>query len=158
MTLYLTDHTGADEIVKARQSGFVIGIKYYPAGATTNSESGVTDLARVWPVLAAMEKAGVINAQTVLIEPTSGRVLTKGETLHGVNSEASVVFQTFALYPWLTVEQNVAVGLMARDVPRAERDAAVERAIAMSHEKYCSASIMLGKTAAMTTSFELLEI
>src|SRR5580765_7389402 len=56
MTLYLTDHTTAKEIVKARKSGFVIGIKYYPAGATTNSESGVTDLARVWPVLAAMEK------------------------------------------------------------------------------------------------------
>ncbi len=59
MTLYLTDHTSAEEIVKARKSGFVIGIKYYPAGATTNSESGVTDLARVWPVLAAMEQAGL---------------------------------------------------------------------------------------------------
>jgi dihydroorotase len=59
MTLYLTDHTTEDKIVKARKSGFVIGIKYYPAGATTNSESGVTDLARVWPVLAAMEEAGL---------------------------------------------------------------------------------------------------
>jgi hypothetical protein len=59
MTLYLTDHTSTEEIVKARKSGFVIGIKYYPAGATTNSESGVTDLARVWPVLAAMEQAGL---------------------------------------------------------------------------------------------------
>jgi NitT/TauT family transport system ATP-binding protein len=40
-----------------------------------------------------------------------------------------VVFQTFALYPWLTVEQNVEVGLMAKNLPRAERDAAVEKAI-----------------------------
>ena len=59
MTLYLTDHTRVDEIVKARASGFIIGVKYYPAGATTNSESGVTDLVRVWPVLAAMEKVGL---------------------------------------------------------------------------------------------------
>jgi dihydroorotase len=59
MTLYLTDHTTAEEIARARASGFVIGIKYYPAGATTNSESGVTDLARVGPVLAAMERCGL---------------------------------------------------------------------------------------------------
>jgi len=56
MTLYLTDRTTVGEIAAARASGFVIAVKYYPAGATTNSESGVTDLAKVWPVLAAMEK------------------------------------------------------------------------------------------------------
>ena len=59
MTLYLTDRTSVDELAKARASGFVIGVKYYPAGATTNSESGVTDLARVWPLLAAMERLGL---------------------------------------------------------------------------------------------------
>jgi dihydroorotase len=59
MTLYLTDRTSADEIMKARGSGFIIGVKYYPAGATTNSDSGVTDLARVGPALAAMEKLGL---------------------------------------------------------------------------------------------------
>jgi len=56
MTLYLTDQTLPAEIVSARASGFVIGVKYYPAGATTNSESGVTDLARAWPVLESMQK------------------------------------------------------------------------------------------------------
>lgn len=56
MTLYLTERTTSDEIVRARASGFIIGVKYYPAGATTNSDSGVTELTRVWPVLAAMEK------------------------------------------------------------------------------------------------------
>jgi dihydroorotase len=56
MTLYLTDHTSPAEIAAARASGFVIGLKYYPAGATTHSESGVTDLARVWPVLEAMQR------------------------------------------------------------------------------------------------------
>lgn len=56
MTLYLTDRTAPEEIGRARQSGFVHAIKYYPAGATTNSENGVTDLKRVYPVIAAMEK------------------------------------------------------------------------------------------------------
>src|SRR5690606_41548118 len=44
MTLYLTDHTSADQIRRARESGFVHGVKLYPAGATTNSDAGVTDL------------------------------------------------------------------------------------------------------------------
>ena len=74
-------------------------------------------------------KSTILRCLTGLIEPTSGRVLHKGETLHGVNEDASVVFQTFALYPWLTVAQNVAVGLMAHKLSRAERDAAVDRAI-----------------------------
>src|SRR5450830_147901 len=74
-------------------------------------------------------KSTILRCLTGLIEPTSGRVLHKGDTLHGINDDASVVFQTFALYPWLTVEQNVAVGLMSRQLSRAERDAAVDRAI-----------------------------
>lgn len=74
-------------------------------------------------------KSTILRCLTGLIEPTSGRVLHNGQTLHGVNNEASIVFQTFALYPWLTVDQNVSVGLMSRQVSRAERDAAVERAI-----------------------------
>ena len=56
MTLYLTDNMPPSEIGKARASGFVHAVKYYPAGATTNSASGVTDLERVYSVLAAMEK------------------------------------------------------------------------------------------------------
>jgi dihydroorotase len=54
MTLYLTDHTSAEEIVRARDSGVVFGCKLYPAGATTNSDSGVTDVARLHDVLSAM--------------------------------------------------------------------------------------------------------
>lgn len=74
-------------------------------------------------------KSTILRCLTGLIEPTSGRVLHKGQTLHGINDDASVVFQTFALYPWLTVAQNVAVGLMAHQLSRAERDVAVDRAI-----------------------------
>jgi dihydroorotase len=59
MTLYLTDNTSPEEIARARASGFVHGVKLYPAGATTNSDSGVTDLNNCQAALAAMEKHGL---------------------------------------------------------------------------------------------------
>jgi dihydroorotase len=59
MTLYLTDNTTPEEIRRARESGFVHAVKYYPAGATTNSDSGVTDLARAYEAIAAMEEVGL---------------------------------------------------------------------------------------------------
>jgi len=74
-------------------------------------------------------KSTILRCLTGLIRPTSGRVLANGKPLAGVNRDASVVFQTFALYPWLTVEQNVAVGLMSRTLPRDQRDAAIDQAI-----------------------------
>lgn len=55
MTLYLTDNTPVEEIAKAKASDFVVAVKYYPAGATTHSEEGVTDWRRVWQVLEAMQ-------------------------------------------------------------------------------------------------------
>ena len=59
MTLYLTDNTPPAEIATAKQSGAVHAVKYYPAGATTNSDSGVTAIEKCFPVLEAMEKAGM---------------------------------------------------------------------------------------------------
>ena len=59
MTLYLTDNTRPEEIAAARASGRVHAAKYYPAGATTNSDSGVTDIAKCARVLEAMEKHGM---------------------------------------------------------------------------------------------------
>ena len=59
MTLYLTDVTSPDEISRAKASGIVHAVKYYPAGATTNSECGVTDLLRVYPVLQRMSDVGL---------------------------------------------------------------------------------------------------
>jgi len=59
MTLYLTDDTPADEIDRAMASRVVSAVKLYPAGATTNSASGVTDIEGVYPVLAAMERLGM---------------------------------------------------------------------------------------------------
>lgn len=59
MTLYLTDNTAAEEIFKARESGFVHAVKYYPAGATTHSDAGVTHIDRVQGALEAMQAAGL---------------------------------------------------------------------------------------------------
>ncbi len=59
MTLYLTDNTPAGEIRRACDSGRVFAVKLYPAGATTNSDAGVTDLRRTWPVLEAMQRCGM---------------------------------------------------------------------------------------------------
>ena len=59
LTLYLTDNTRPEEIIQLKQSRTVIAVKYYPAGATTNSDAGVTDLARCAAVLEAMQEAGV---------------------------------------------------------------------------------------------------
>ena len=60
MTLYLTDNTSVSEIEKAAKSPYVHAVKYYPAGATTNSDSGVTDLKKVYPVIQAMADNGVL--------------------------------------------------------------------------------------------------
>jgi dihydroorotase len=59
MTLYLTDNTAPGEIKLAKASGKVHAVKYYPAGATTNSDSGVTRLEHCFRVLEAMEAAGL---------------------------------------------------------------------------------------------------
>jgi dihydroorotase len=59
MTLYLTDNTSPDEIVKARESGLVYAVKLYPAGATTNSDSGVTHVHKPEAALRAMAEAGI---------------------------------------------------------------------------------------------------
>ncbi|MGL4191990.1 dihydroorotase [Vibrio misgurnus] len=60
MTLYLTDNTTADEIRHAKASGQVVAAKLYPAGATTNSDSGVTSAQKIYPVLQAMQEVGML--------------------------------------------------------------------------------------------------
>ena len=59
MTLYLTDNLPPAEIVKAKAAG-VVACKLYPAGATTNSDAGVTDLKKIYPTLEAMQKVGML--------------------------------------------------------------------------------------------------
>ena len=59
MTLYLTDNLPPDEIGRAKAAG-VVALKLYPAGATTNSDAGVTDLRKTYPTLEAMQREGLL--------------------------------------------------------------------------------------------------
>ncbi|MES9845977.1 MAG: dihydroorotase [Candidatus Sedimenticola sp. PURPLELP] len=59
MTLYLTDRTTPEEIARAHESGKVFAVKFYPAGATTNSDSGVTNIHKVYPALKEMAQLGM---------------------------------------------------------------------------------------------------
>ncbi|MGS0741263.1 dihydroorotase [Glaciimonas sp. GG7] len=59
MTLYLTNNTPPDEIRRAQESGFVHAVKLYPAGATTNSDAGVTDLTKCYKTLEVMQELGM---------------------------------------------------------------------------------------------------
>ena len=60
MALYLTDNTTPDEIRAAKATGKIVAAKLYPAGATTNSDSGVTDAKNIYHVLEAMEEVGML--------------------------------------------------------------------------------------------------
>jgi len=86
-------------------------------------------------------KSTLLRCLTGLTTPSSGRVTAYGKALEGINKDAAIVFQTFALYPWLTVQQNVAVGLMAKSLTRSEKEDAVDKAIELIglnnyHEAY----------------------
>ncbi|SHE43935.1 dihydroorotase [Vibrio gazogenes] len=60
MSLYLTDNTTPEEIQQAKSSGIVVAAKLYPAGATTNSDSGVTSVSTIYPVLKTMQETGML--------------------------------------------------------------------------------------------------
>ncbi|ALU44425.1 dihydroorotase [Pseudoalteromonas rubra] len=60
MVLYLTDNTSAEEIRAAKASGHIVAAKLYPAGATTNSDSGVTDIENIYHILEVMQEVGML--------------------------------------------------------------------------------------------------
>ena len=65
-------------------------------------------------------KSTLLRILSGLLEPTQGEVRHHGDKLEGLNPGVAMVFQTFALYPWMTVEENVRVVLRARDLPEGE--------------------------------------
>ncbi|MDI5967853.1 nitrate/sulfonate/bicarbonate ABC transporter ATP-binding protein [Streptomyces sp. SL13] len=89
---------------------------------------------RAGEIVALLGKSGcgkstLLRCLAGLIPPTSGTALYRGEPLTGANPGTAMVFQTFALLPWLTVQQNVELGLEARGLPAAERATAAGQAI-----------------------------
>jgi NitT/TauT family transport system ATP-binding protein len=74
-------------------------------------------------------KSTLLRILTGLVPPTRGEVLCHGRPLEGLHPGASIVFQSFALYPWLTVQQNVLMGLHGKGLPGEEADARVRRVI-----------------------------
>lgn len=66
-------------------------------------------------------KSTLLRIMAGLIQPSEGLVLSNGQPLRGANRNLAMVFQSFALLPWLTVQDNVELGLAARNVPRQER-------------------------------------
>jgi NitT/TauT family transport system ATP-binding protein len=74
-------------------------------------------------------KSTLVRVLVGLIEPSGGDVLVHGQPLRGLNPAVSMVFQNFALYPWLTVAENVAAGLNGRTIDPAKKPEMVTRAI-----------------------------
>ena len=76
-------------------------------------------------------KSTLLRIMAGLIGSDSGQVLYKGLPLYGTASDISMVFQSFALFPWLTVQQNVELGMEARGIPAEERERRATQAIEM---------------------------
>jgi NitT/TauT family transport system ATP-binding protein len=74
-------------------------------------------------------KSTLLRIVSGLLHPTEGTVLWRGSPIQGPTKGVAMVFQSFALFPWLTVQENVELGLEARGVPRAEREQRAESAI-----------------------------
>ena len=74
-------------------------------------------------------KSTLLRIVAGLLTPTAGEVLWRDRPVHGPAEGVAMVFQSFALFPWLTVQENVELGLEARGVPRAERESRAEAAI-----------------------------
>jgi NitT/TauT family transport system ATP-binding protein len=106
----------------------------------TGNQSPVTILDRVnlqvseGEMLALLGQSGsgkstILRLMAGLAQPTSGQVHYHGQVLTGVNRGLSIVFQSFALYPWLTVSENVEIGLTGQKLSRQKQEEEVERAL-----------------------------
>jgi NitT/TauT family transport system ATP-binding protein len=74
-------------------------------------------------------KSTILRLMAGLTAPTQGAVLSHGAPIDGINRNLSIVFQSFALYPWLTVQENVEVGLIHRRLDSAREQEEIERAL-----------------------------
>ncbi len=88
MTLYLTDLTPPREVHPARDAG-IVGFKLYPAGATTNSDAGVTDFDRVAPTIEAMEECGLVLLVHGEVTDPEVDIFDREKSLHRSSSRAA---------------------------------------------------------------------
>ncbi len=110
--------------------------KSFPSadGSTLHVLDDVSVNLHAGEVVALLGKSGsgkstLLRTLAGLVAPTGGEVRYRGEVLNGANPGAAMVFQSFALMPWLTVQDNVELGLRAAGVPEAERHARALEAI-----------------------------
>ncbi|MDR2321852.1 MAG: nitrate/sulfonate/bicarbonate ABC transporter ATP-binding protein [Microbacterium sp.] len=129
-----TDRTSAPLEIGAPLIDIDRVTKSFPSadGTTLNVLSEISLTLRKGEIVALLGKSGsgkstLLRTMAGLIAPTTGEVRYRGERLEGANPGVGMVFQSFALMPWLTVQANVELGLEARGVPAAERR---ERALA----------------------------
>ena len=76
-------------------------------------------------------KSTLMNMVAGLLEPSAGQVLVDGKPVSGPGPERGVIFQQYALFPWLTVRENVAFGLQIAKVPKSQQDEIVNRCLAL---------------------------
>ncbi|MEO6920105.1 MAG: nitrate/sulfonate/bicarbonate ABC transporter ATP-binding protein [Collimonas sp.] len=76
-------------------------------------------------------KSTILRLIAGLTDPTSGAVLSHGKALDGINRQLSIVFQSFALYPWLTVQQNVQVGLTQRRLSAQQEQEEIDKVLTL---------------------------
>ncbi len=126
MSLYLTNSTSAEEIGKAKDSGFIVGCKLYPAGATTHSDAGVTAIEHIYPALEAMQKHGLVlqvhgevtqgdvdvfDRETVFIEQVLAPVTEKFPSL-------KIVFEHVTTRKAVEFVQQARAGVAATITPQ----------------------------------------
>src|SRR5215471_17095289 len=107
-----------------------------PAGGVQTVLEDVTLSVEQGEVVALLGRSGsgkstLLRILAGLIQPSRGRVIVKGVPLAGPNASVAMVFQSFALLPWLTVQENAELGLYARGVPKEASEKAATEALAM---------------------------
>jgi dihydroorotase len=120
MTLYLTNGTTPEEIERAKNSGFIHGVKLYPAGATTHSDDGVTDIKHVYGVLAHMEKLGV--RLLVHGESTGSHVDVFDRETHFIDAVLAPLLERFPALP--VVFEHITTARAAEFVVQARQGVA----------------------------------
>jgi len=126
MTLYLTDATSPEEIRRAQASGIVFGCKLYPAGATTHSEAGVTDIARIAGALEAMANCGlplqvhgeVTRAEVDVFDREARFIEEILEPLHQRLPKLRIVFEHVTTRAAVEFVRSCATGVAATVTPQ----------------------------------------